>query len=78
MVTAENMKVIFKQHLVIARRGTTTAVCFAIHETSGAEHFTKYDEVLRYVDEYIASNSKPTVRYVTASELREGVLAFDR
>ena len=78
MVTAEHMKFIFKQHLVIARRGTTTAVCFAIHETSGAEHFTKYDEVLRYVDEYIASNSKPTVRYVTASELREGVLAFDR
>jgi len=75
MVTDEDMKVIFKEHLAIARGGNTTAVCLAIHETGGAAYVAKYDEVLAYIDEHIASRSKPNVRYVTAAELRELVVA---
>ena len=59
----------------IGRRRTRAAVCLAIHETSGADHFAEYDEVLRYIDEHSALLSAPAVRYVTASELRATVTA---
>ena len=69
MVSAEDMKAIFRHHLAVATDGKPTAICFAIHETSGNEHFSKYDEVLSDVDQY-AIGSKPRVRYVTTTELR--------
>ena len=78
MVSAEDMKVIFKQHLAIAGEGKPTAVCLAIHETNGEEHFSKYDEVLSYIDNHIRTHGKPRVRYVTASELRSEFLGLWR
>jgi len=78
MVSADDMKAIFKYHLAIAREGQPTAVCLAIHETSGEEHFAKYDDVLNYTDEHVRADGAPSVRYVTASELRSEFLGHWR
>ncbi|MDG2384897.1 MAG: hypothetical protein P8N76_24720 [Pirellulaceae bacterium] len=77
MVSAEDMKIIFKEHLAMARKGTTTAICLAIHETSSEEQFNKFHEVLRYIDEHINSGSQPQVKYITTAELRDRILQLD-
>ena len=74
MVSAEDMKVIFKEHLAIARQGATTAICLAIHETSSEGNFDKFHQVLRYIDEHIHSGSQPQVKYITTAELRDRIL----
>ena len=48
-------------HLALAREGRPTAVCLAIHETSGEEHFAKYDDVLNYIDKYVRADGAPGV-----------------
>lgn len=70
MVSAEQMKEIFRRHLKIARSGTTTAVCFAMHEEHAAQYLEKYDEVLTFVDGFLGPKKTPLVRYVTCSQLR--------
>jgi len=77
MVSAEDMKIIFKEHLAIARQGTTTAICLAIHETSSEENFDKFHQVLGYIDEHIHSDSQPQVKYITTAELRDRILELD-
>lgn len=77
MVSAEEMKLIFKEHLAIARQGTTTAICLAIHETSSEANFEKFHQVLRYIDEHIHSGSQPQVKYITTAELRARILELN-
>jgi len=74
MVSTDDIKAIFKHHLEIARAGKPTAVCLAIHEISAEEHFSKYDEVLNYIDKRARVGKKPRIQYVTASELRTALL----
>ena len=75
MVSADDMKTIFRRHLAIARGGQSTAVCLAIHESSGKRYFAKFDEVLTSIDQRIQSQTSPPIRYMTASELRDEFLA---
>ena len=77
MMTAEEMKVVIKQHLAIAQAVEKSAVCLAIHETGGAAHCAKFDEVLRYIDDYRTSKREPIVKYVTASQLREAFVTAE-
>ena len=50
MVTAEDMKMIINRHVQFAKKGNADAVCLAIHEGSAYRYFTKFNDVLEYVD----------------------------
>jgi len=73
MLDTRQLLVIVQQHLDLANKGRTTAICLALHETSAAEHLDKFDAALTLLDRHRAIPNAPSVQYVTASELR---LAF--
>jgi len=74
MVSADDMKNIFMENYNLAEAGRPSAVCLAIHETNGAGHFSKYDEVLTFIDGYVESAVPVPVFYATASQIREAFL----
>jgi hypothetical protein len=75
MVSSDDMKIIIAKHLSLALEGQPTAVCLAMHEMDATENFTKYDEVLGYVDELVsASDPRNPVKYATASQVRAAFL----
>ncbi len=73
MVSSENMKTIFKEHLKFCKQNQMSAVCLAIHENNAAQYLEKYDDVLNFIDEQILSNAKNgiLVRYSTLSSIRK-------
>ncbi|MEC8905838.1 MAG: hypothetical protein VX407_01755, partial [Verrucomicrobiota bacterium] len=73
MVSSENMKTIFKEHLKFCKQNQMSAVCLAIHENNAAQYLEKYDDVLNFIDEQILSNAKNDilVRYSTLSSIRK-------
>lgn len=75
MVSAEDMQVIFREHLQIASEGQSTAVCLAIHEVSAARYAKKYEEVLKQIVDVAANHDDVEIRFVTCRELREQFLA---
>tara|TARA_Y100000588_G_scaffold245181_2_gene259493 strand:+ start:3304 stop:4371 length:1068 start_codon:yes stop_codon:yes gene_type:complete len=76
MVSSEDMKTIFKEHLKFCSDGQMSAVCLAIHENNAAQYLKKYDDVLNFIDEQILSNNKKGIhiRYSTLSFIRKSFL----
>jgi hypothetical protein len=71
MVTADDMKMIINHHVRFAKNGRPTAVCLAIHESSADRYFSKFNDVLEYVDDLSANrNAQVKVRYATVSQVR--------
>ena len=70
MVSADEMQRIFGEHYQIAKEGTPTAVCLAIHETSASEQEQKFHQVLTHIEERAKTGDGVAVRFVTCSELR--------
>ncbi len=70
MVSLEDMKAVFRDHLELAQAGVPAAICLAIHEENAADHEAKYDDMLSFVDTQTRVRSGVRVRYATLSELR--------
>ena len=77
MVTAQDMKTIINQHILFAKQGRTTAVCLAIHESSADRYFSKFNDVLEYVDDLSENqNAQVTIRYATVAEVRAEFIEY--
>ena len=77
MVTAEDMKMIINHHVRFAKNGSSTAVCLAIHEGSADRYFTKFNDVLEYVDDLSENlKAKVKVRYATVSQVRAKFIEY--
>ena len=77
MVTAEDMKMIINHHVQFAKKGRSTAVCLAIHEGSADRYFTKFNDVLEYVDNLSENrNVQVKVQYATVSQVRAKFIEY--
>jgi hypothetical protein len=77
MVTAEDMKMIINHHVQFAKKGKSTAVCLAIHEGSADRYFTKFNDVLEYVDNLSENrNVQVKVQYATVSQVRAKFIEY--
>jgi hypothetical protein len=75
MVSAQDMKNIFREHYALAQAGEPMAICFALHIDNACAEFAKFNEVLTFVDSYMLAKGV-SVRYATLSEVKSYFYPF--